>query len=364
MSAALKLIEGTKADRDKYIKKVEVLDKVKELVLLPDGEHMTTHMVADFYEVELKTVQMAMLRHKEEFESDGVEVIKKDKLKMYKETYLPSLDYVKYARQLSLLPKRAVLRVGMILTQSPVADKIRDYLLNIEENSSKKEKNEALRRNGWTREEDQKLLSYIRQSLSEGKTISYGIRKFANESTKRTESAVGFRYNSKLSHLIDKDELKNNVIEIKEKTVEVEDSNKETVEVNASKQTNKLEDMLSSFENKVMNALNQQNKRIDNIESQLHKVYGKLTAVDEDLQDNIAYHNQIVDENNLHNDEKVKVLQGKNEKLAHKLKKVQGEYNEILKHIGRSARVTYVDEKINETGQAFKMDRNGNLQKV
>ena len=47
---ALKLIEGTKEDRDKYIHRVDVLDKVKQIITLPDG-YVESKKVAEYYEV-------------------------------------------------------------------------------------------------------------------------------------------------------------------------------------------------------------------------------------------------------------------------------------------------------------------------
>ena len=43
----LELIEGTKSQRDQYITKLEVLDKVKKIVFLDYVETLTTEMVAN-----------------------------------------------------------------------------------------------------------------------------------------------------------------------------------------------------------------------------------------------------------------------------------------------------------------------------
>ena len=49
-------------------------------------------------------------------------------------------------RKLTLLPKRAILRVGMLLTGSEIAKTVRNYLLNLEEVSSQEQKDWSLER--------------------------------------------------------------------------------------------------------------------------------------------------------------------------------------------------------------------------
>lgn len=68
-------------------------------------------------------------------ESDGMVVLKGEELKRFKEevSEVQSEPYFKQAKSITLLQKRSLLRAGMILTNSGIATKVRDYLLNIEE---------------------------------------------------------------------------------------------------------------------------------------------------------------------------------------------------------------------------------------
>lgn len=45
-----------KETRDKYVNKIEVLNKVKSLLLIQETELATIKQVADYYEVETRTI--------------------------------------------------------------------------------------------------------------------------------------------------------------------------------------------------------------------------------------------------------------------------------------------------------------------
>lgn len=73
--------------RQKYIDRVEILDKVKTLFLIPQLDMMTIQQVADFYEVDLKVIQMCVLRNSDEIYADGVAMEKpRDLTKIWKTT--------------------------------------------------------------------------------------------------------------------------------------------------------------------------------------------------------------------------------------------------------------------------------------
>lgn len=58
--------------RNQYIGRVEVLEKVKELFLIPELEVMTVKQVAEFYEVDPHTITVCYQRNKVEVDEDGV----------------------------------------------------------------------------------------------------------------------------------------------------------------------------------------------------------------------------------------------------------------------------------------------------
>ncbi|HFF3187542.1 TPA: phage antirepressor KilAC domain-containing protein [Bacillus cereus] len=140
----------TKEEREALIERVDVLKKVKDLLLLPNMEMATTQQVADFYAVDFKAIVAIYLRHKEELEQDGMQTLTgkevreklvTDTLQVTKVTNKKGHVLVETPngsakiayRSNKLFPKRAILRVGMLLRDSEVAKGVRSQLLNIEE---------------------------------------------------------------------------------------------------------------------------------------------------------------------------------------------------------------------------------------
>lgn len=63
--------------REKVINRTDVLDKVKELILLPNTEYATTEQVAEYYEVGKEAITSLVHDNREEVESDGYKVIRR-----------------------------------------------------------------------------------------------------------------------------------------------------------------------------------------------------------------------------------------------------------------------------------------------
>lgn len=133
--------------REQYIDRVDVLEKVKSLIMLPDVELMTVAQVADFYEVDVEAIQKVYQRNKTEIDEDGVinltgkslkSLIGQDvQLKKYSQLHgkceVEFKDGTKLIlpnRGIKAFSKRAVLRIGMLLRDSKVAKEVRTQLLN------------------------------------------------------------------------------------------------------------------------------------------------------------------------------------------------------------------------------------------
>ena len=142
----LKLIEGEKEQRDKYIERIDILEKVKEINILAGTNFMTTRQVADFYEVVTRTIQHIWADNRGEIQEDGVQILKGNEIKKlanditFEATDVEIQAFKGYSlvggARISngnniLFPKRAVLRIGMLLRDSPVAKEIRTLLLNV-----------------------------------------------------------------------------------------------------------------------------------------------------------------------------------------------------------------------------------------
>lgn len=116
--------------RKELMNKVDVLDKVGNLLLLGNSGFATTQQVADYYEVGVEAIKSIMKRHKQELIENGLTTLKGDDLKVFKGK-VQAEPSIKFTSQLTLFPKRVILNVGMLLTGSEVARELRSRLLDI-----------------------------------------------------------------------------------------------------------------------------------------------------------------------------------------------------------------------------------------
>lgn len=134
MALAEKDILGNRELRQKLMDRLDVLDKVKELVFLPNTELMTVKQVADYYEVGEEAIRTLYFRNKEELESNGAMTLTGTELQKLK-TKLQNAILSKNIKALTVFTRRAVLNVGMLLRDSEVAKRVRTYLLDVEEHA-------------------------------------------------------------------------------------------------------------------------------------------------------------------------------------------------------------------------------------
>ncbi len=125
--------------RDSVTGRVHALDKVKVLATLPDDLHVTTQMAAEYFEVELEAVKKVTQRHRAELTANGMVVLRGRELRTYQRDTMslyvdnPEESYPQAITHLTLLSRRAVLNLAMLLRDSDVARRIRTYLLDVEE---------------------------------------------------------------------------------------------------------------------------------------------------------------------------------------------------------------------------------------
>ncbi|MFF0079793.1 restriction endonuclease [Streptomyces canus] len=121
------LVES-KSLRDSVLERTDVLDRVKALSLLPDGMHVTTAMVAAYFNVTVEAIRALVHDHRAEVEANGYRVLAGTELSDFKQlSGIPSRT-----RSLALFSRRAVLNVAMLLRDSEVARQVRVYLLDME----------------------------------------------------------------------------------------------------------------------------------------------------------------------------------------------------------------------------------------
>ncbi|WP_069769328.1 restriction endonuclease [Streptomyces sp. LUP30] len=118
----------SKSLRDGVLERTDALDRVKALSLLPDGMHVTTAMVAAYFEVGLEAVKSLVKDNRSELEANGYHSLTGEQLRSFKD-----LSGIRSrTRSLALFSRRAVLNVAMLLQDSEVARQVRVYLLDVE----------------------------------------------------------------------------------------------------------------------------------------------------------------------------------------------------------------------------------------
>ena len=162
--------------RNQMSERVDVLDKVKELFLLPQLDMMTTQQVADYYQVEYDLINKCYQRNKDEIESDGAvrntvksmglrigQNVQTKQYRGYGEIKLSDDITLRVPNAgILLFPKRAVLRIGMLLRDSEVAKEVRSQLLNTFEHATEQDTSFATAEI----DEEEKLLFEIVKKLN------------------------------------------------------------------------------------------------------------------------------------------------------------------------------------------------------
>ncbi len=184
--------------RDSSVNHYEVLERVKELLLIPDIEVMTTEQVANFYEVDYDAVKKIAQRNVDELESDGMKIekmenfLKGQNVSFQKErnkailTYENGITFSVTNRGLKVFPRRAILRVGMLLRDSVIAKEVRTQLLNIEEKTSNEVKIQDIT-------EEQSLMLAVGMAFASGDlnafaTASTNLVSFKNRHIEKLEN--------------------------------------------------------------------------------------------------------------------------------------------------------------------------------
>ncbi|MCG0064052.1 hypothetical protein L0F81_12285 [Streptomyces tricolor] len=120
--------------------RVDVLDKVKALALLPDGVHATIDIVANFFETGTDAIESVIRRHREELSENGLRVLRGAERRAFLSANLTETK----APAITVFTRRAILNVGQLLAESEVARKVRTYLLEVEEKATAQQRSEAV----------------------------------------------------------------------------------------------------------------------------------------------------------------------------------------------------------------------------
>jgi len=320
--------------RNKMIQNTSVLDKVKILSMLPNGEHLTTIMIAHYYEVSEEVINMVVKRHRDELELDGMEVASGERLVYIK--YTCEMKSNK-ARQMIIFNRRCVLRIGMLLRDSKVAKQLRTYLLNIEEQATQQQKSKATRGSRWDGK-DLILYDRIVVGINEGKTLSQICEEVA-PTINETSTACRNRYTQKIKTMISNKELVTKIESNRGSHLRVVETKIEKNDTPADARGIEIPTWAETYLNHVVQMNIETNELIKKANDDLKELTeSKISNLEELLQQKT---------------EELKLVKSRNRKLAEELKQTRAVIASAVK-IG-------VNETIQQT---FKMSKNGNLERL
>ncbi len=172
------ILTESKSMRDDLVFKDDVMDKVKFVTVIPETSEVTIEMAANYYEVPIETIRTIVKRQRQEFnEYAELRVLKGAPLAAFKG--LVQLEpELKAVSSLTLLTRRGLLRIGMLLTESEVAKSIRNYLLNVEEIADADQRQWAIEREISKRERRRltdSIQSFYNGSLKNDKGLEYAM---------------------------------------------------------------------------------------------------------------------------------------------------------------------------------------------
>ena len=91
----------------------------------------TKSMVAEFYNVDISTIDRYLSKHDDELKHNGYVLFKGKSLKEFKLQFAHLINEASKTTQLGLFNFRAFLNIGMLLTESDKAKMIRNVILDI-----------------------------------------------------------------------------------------------------------------------------------------------------------------------------------------------------------------------------------------
>lgn len=142
MKATLEVM--SREQRQQFVDRIEVLEKVKAIFLIPQICMATTDQVADYFGVPVKTINGIYARNKEELDANGSVILSPtqvDALQMQNASSIGARGYRLFSVEDEVFtvnnngtrfyPPRAILCIAMLLRDSAVAAEIRTQLLNL-----------------------------------------------------------------------------------------------------------------------------------------------------------------------------------------------------------------------------------------
>ena len=116
---------------------VQEIEKATKLqgVRFEDGVRFVKEQVADFFGIDIRTVERYLEAHGDELEHNGYEVLKGKKLQAFREAiseqFVTDIDVGSKVRSLGIFDFRSLLNIAMLLTESETARVLRQTILDV-----------------------------------------------------------------------------------------------------------------------------------------------------------------------------------------------------------------------------------------
>ena len=230
-----------------------------------EGEYRyTKKMVADFYEVDERTIERYLEQNGEELSANGYILCKGKRLKELKLQFAPVINVGSKTTQLGLFNFRALLNIGMLLTESEKARQVRSLILDIVIATINE------RTGGGTKYINRRDANYLPSALKE---VNY--RKQLTSALRACVDGHETNMYSDVTNAIYKAVFKENAKEYREiLRLDSKDNVRHTLYAEVLL-------VIASFENGVGAAIRQKYKDKGNIKLTLEEVYGIIDALAE-----------------------------------------------------------------------------------
>jgi hypothetical protein len=132
----MKDLTNSNIERQNILNNRYALDRIQEYIGLPamlfEGEYwLTKQMVADFFEIDERTIERYLERHTDELKHNGYVLIRGNRLKNIKLAFAHVINVGSKTTQLGLFNFRSFLNLAMLLVESDKARLLRSKILDI-----------------------------------------------------------------------------------------------------------------------------------------------------------------------------------------------------------------------------------------
>lgn len=182
---------------------IKILESVKEILTLGDQEIITTRMAAEYFNINLSTLEMCISKNKKELIENGLKVVAgkeiRDKLVTQNNCVTNFRGYFEYENvrfansKNTILTKRTILNIAMLLRDSKVAKDIRKRILDVMHDAENN--NASISNIVHEIDEETKLsmdlgLAMVKGNMKEVMSLNTKIFELKNKRIKQLENVI------------------------------------------------------------------------------------------------------------------------------------------------------------------------------